>query len=244
MEVGSKILTGAAATALLAFAGHAISGESYITGLEESVNTELAAQGVDGVTASFSRDPLARRAVLNGDVSDEVKQKALGTVSAMAGVSRANWKGAAAAEISEGEDSSQAGDNGANACQASVDTAIAGEKLSFRSGSAYVSPASNKIIDAVATALKSCSDFSVAIGGHTDSNGNAEINKSMSQERADRVRAGLIARGISESQVTATGYGSEQPLADGSGSEADARNRRIEFKVSTSGNDANAQQGK
>ncbi|MEO9467497.1 OmpA family protein [Parasphingorhabdus sp.] len=244
MEVGGKILTGAAATALLALVGHAISGESYISGLEESVNTELAAQGVEGVTASFSRDPLSRRATLDGDVRDEIKQKALGTVSAIAGVSRANWKGAAPLAASGGGAPALTSNDGANACQASVDNAIAGEKLNFRSGSAYVSPASNKIIDSVAAALKTCSDFSVAIGGHTDSNGNAEINKSMSQERADRVRSGLIERGISESQVTATGYGSEQPLAEGSGPEADARNRRIEFKVSTSGNDANAQQGK
>lgn len=244
MEVSGKILTGAAATALLALVGHAISGESYISGLEESVNTELAAQGVDGVTASFSRDPLARRAVLDGDVSDEIKQKALTTVSTIAGVSSANWKGSGPAETAEGDGSAEATSDGNNACQTSVDTAIAGDKISFRSGSAYVSPASNKIIDSVAEALKSCTGFSVAIGGHTDSNGNAEINKSMSQERADRVRAGLVARGISENQVTATGYGSEQPLTEASGPEADARNRRIEFKVSIADNDANAQQGK
>lgn len=244
MEVGGKIFAGAAATIAVAIVGHMITGENYISGLEEKAKTELAAQGMDGVEMQLSRDPLSRRAVLDGEVSDEVRQKALATVTSVAGISGASWAGdeLVPQETANGESSD--GPVANSSCQEKVDAAIAGRKLSFRSGSAYISRESNEIIDAVSGALEDCSDYSIAIGGHTDDNGNAEVNKTMSQERADRVRAGLIDRGIAENLVTAKGYGSEQPLAEGSGPEADATNRRIEFKILASGNDADAQQGK
>ena len=244
MEVGGKIFTGAAATVILAIAGHLVTGESYISGLEEKAKTELAAQGMDGVEMQLSRDPLSRHAILDGEVSDEIKATALAAVSSVTGISGANWAGDDATG-STTEQSESSDDSNANSdCQEKVDTAIAGRKLSFRSGSAYISRESNEIIDSVAGALQTCSDYAIAIGGHTDNNGNAEVNKTMSQERADRVRAGLIDRGIAENLVTATGYGSEQPLAEDNGPEADATNRRIEFKILARGNDADAQQGK
>ncbi|SIO15400.1 OmpA-OmpF porin, OOP family [Parasphingorhabdus marina DSM 22363] len=244
MEVGGKIFTGAAATVILAIAGHLVTGESYISGLEEKAKTELAAQGMDGVEMQLSRNPLSRHAILDGEVSDDIKETALAAVASVAGISGANWAGDQNSPESTTDGSSQEASTVNSNCQEKVDTAIAGRKLSFRSGSAYISRESNEIIDSVASALQTCSDYAIAIGGHTDNNGNAEVNKTMSQERADRVRAGLIDRGIAENLVTATGYGSEQPLATDSGPEADATNRRIEFKILASGNDADAQQGK
>ena len=244
MEVGGKIFTGAAATVILAIVGHMVTGENYISGLEEKANTELAAQGMEGIDMQLSRDPLSRRAILDGDVSDEVKQKALDAVSSVTGISSASWAGDGDVAPSTTDEESAESPTTNSSCQEKVDAAIAGRKLSFRSGSAYISRESNEIIDSVAEALQTCSGYAIAIGGHTDDNGNAEVNKTMSQERADRVRAGLIDRGISENLVTAKGYGPEQPLAEGSGPEADATNRRIEFKILAGGNDADAQQGK
>lgn len=248
MEVGGKILTGAAATALLAVVGHYATGDSYIAGLEEAAQTELTAQGMDGVKVSFARDPLSRKAVLDGDVSDDIKQKALNSVSGIKGVSSAVWAGSdRVAETGTDDGSDPASSTAVTNCQEGLDKAIGAEKLSFRSGSAYISPASNKILDAVAAAFKPCSGLMVAVGGHTDGAGNAEVNKILSQERADRVRAGLISRGIAENLVTATGYGAEQPLAEDNSPEAAAQNRRIEFVVQTAKgqetNDANSQQG-
>lgn len=242
MEVGGKIITGAVATALLALVGHYTTGDNFITGLENAAQTEITAQGMEGVKVAFSREPLSRKAVLDGDVSDDVKQKALSAVSGIAGVSSAVWAGGDT--VDEG---AQNADPAVTTCQKGVDEAIGDEKLSFRSGSAYVSPASNQLLDKIAAALQSCSNFTIAVGGHTDDNGNAQVNKILSQERADRVRAGLIERGIPENLVTATGFGAEQPLATGTGPEVDAQNRRIEFKVRATNkkeiNDAKSQQG-
>lgn len=261
MDVGGKILTGAMATALLALVGHYVTGDRYIAGLENAAQTEMAAQGMEDVKITFARAPLSRKAVLDGDVTDDIKQKALNAVSAMPGISSAVWTGSDMVASAGAGNSSEAGNGKGDGghtdvdpatqvavakCQGGVDKAIEGQKLSFRSGSAYVSPASNSILDEVAAALEPCSGLAVTVGGHTDDNGNAQVNKILSQERADRVRGGLIDRGISENLITAIGFGAEQPLAASDGPEADAQNRRIEFKVQAADknetNDANSQQ--
>lgn len=253
MEVGGKILTGAVATALLALVGHYATGDEFISGLENAAQTEMTAQGMDGVAVSFARDPLSRQAVLDGDVPDEMKQKALNAAATIPGVSGAVWAASTLVAGTDTGDGANSGDINADVdpavvkCQDSLDKAMEGEKLSFRSGSAYVSPASNKLLDGVAAALQPCSGLAIAVGGHTDGAGNAQVNKILSQERADRVRAGLIERGISEDLVTSAGYGAEQPIATGRGPEADSQNRRIELKVRAANkkdaNDANSQQG-
>lgn len=256
MEVGGKLLTGAAVTMLLALAAHYTTGEDFISSLEDAAQTELTAQGMDGVKVSLSRDPLSRKALLNGDVSNDTKLKALNAVSDIPGVSSAHWASGAsadpgmAANTGRTDIAAPAIDPAIEAalveCQGGVDTVVESQKLSFRSGSAYLSPESNRILDEIAAALKPCPGLAVAVGGHTDNAGNAEVNRILSQERADRVRAGLIERGIPAEHITAIGYGAEQPLASGNGPEAAAQNRRIEFKLTVANtkqsNGANSQQ--
>ncbi|AMO72371.1 OmpA family protein [Sphingorhabdus sp. M41] len=253
MKIGSKILAGAAATVVLALVGHAATGENFVSGLEQKAQTELAARGLDGASVSFSRDPLSRSAILDGEVTNDMKQKALAVVMAVPGVSGASWKGKEdAGPVDDADRIAPAADSAtpetvAN-CQKQIDKIIAAKNISFRSGSAYVSPESNRILDELAVALKACGDLSIAVEGHTDDNGDRSVNRVMSQERADRIKAGLIKRGISESQVTAIGYGSERPRAKGSDAAADAKNRRIEFRIGSANgpleDDAKAQQEK
>ncbi|MFK7841190.1 MAG: OmpA family protein [Sphingorhabdus sp.] len=253
MEIGSKILTGAAATAILALVGHAAMGESFISGLEQKAQTELAARGLDSASVSFDRSPLSRAAVLDGELADSSKQEAMSVVMAIPGVSSARWKGAVDTETSDNGDGTAtppvtaATQAKIETCQGDIDKIVAAKKINFRSGSAYVSPESNAILDELHAALKACDGLSIAVEGHTDDNGDAGVNKAMSQERADRIKAGLIERGMSENLISATGYGSTKPSADGTDAAADAQNRRIEFRLGaangSSQNDAKAQQG-
>ncbi|MEH6791632.1 OmpA family protein [Parasphingorhabdus sp.] len=251
MEIGSKLLTGAAATVILALVGHAASGEKFISGLEQKAQTELAARGLGAATVRFDRDPLSRDAVLEGDLTESQKQEALSVAVGIAGVSSASWKGDAATKAAEAPAAavaSGAGQGKAGKCQSDVDAIVAAKNISFRSGSAYVSPESNRILDALADALKGCDGLSIAVEGHTDDNGDSEVNRVMSQERADRIKAGLVERGITESLISAKGFGSARPRAKGSDAAADAKNRRIEFRIGTENgspqNDAKAQQEK
>ncbi|WP_417622813.1 OmpA family protein [Parasphingorhabdus sp.] len=252
MKSGSKISIGAAATVILALVGHAATGDKFVSGLEQKAQTELAARGLDAARVSFSRAPLSRRAILDGDLTDISKEEALNVVRAIPGVSNARWKGDDILEKDGGDGITESGLPPATRakiakCQDDVDEIIASAKISFRSGSAYVSPESNQVLDKVAMALKPCGGLSISVEGHTDDNGDSAINRTMSQERADRIKAGLVERGISSALITATGYGSSRPRAKGTDAAADAENRRIEFRIGSADrlpkNDAEAQQG-
>lgn len=73
---------------------------------------------------------------------------------------------------------------------------------------------------------------SLVVEGHTDSKGNNDYNKKLSQRRADSVRNLLIQNGVSANQIKAIGFGEEKLLITPEESDIDyARNRRVEIKV-------------
>lgn len=115
-------------------------------------------------------------------------------------------------------------------CQSAVDKAVAGRTLSFRSGSAYLSPQSNRIIRNVAGALKQCAGLRIEIGGHGNATGTAAINQAMSEERAKRVRDALVIRGVSPDVLSVKAYGASKPT--NAANARDPANRRVVFSVS------------
>lgn len=68
----------------------------------------------------------------------------------------------------------------------------------------------------------------VLIEGHTDATGSANLNQSLSQQRAESVRRALIDLGVDASRIQATGYGQTRPVADNATGEGRSRNRRVE----------------
>ncbi len=68
----------------------------------------------------------------------------------------------------------------------------------------------------------------IRIAGHTDNVGNARRNQRLSEQRAEAVRAYLVAHGIDESRIEAVGFGDQQPVASNDTEEGRAQNRRIE----------------
>ena len=71
----------------------------------------------------------------------------------------------------------------------------------------------------------------IEVSGHTDNTGDPEINRTLSQRRAEAVRAALVAGGAPADQLVAKGYGSGQPVADNATEDGRFRNRRIEYRV-------------
>jgi outer membrane protein OmpA-like peptidoglycan-associated protein len=70
------------------------------------------------------------------------------------------------------------------------------------------------------------------IEGHTDSTGGAELNQTLSEERASSVRDYLIGQGLDARSLTALGFGMNNPVADNSTGEGRQKNRRVEIIVS------------
>jgi OOP family OmpA-OmpF porin len=116
-------------------------------------------------------------------------------------------------------------------CAAQVNAAMKDNKITFSPGSAEIEAASADTIDKIAKILKSCPDVAMEVSGYTDSQGREEMNKALSQRRADAVLSALLARRVLTTNLTAHGYGEANPIADNSTEAGREANRRIEFRL-------------
>jgi outer membrane protein OmpA-like peptidoglycan-associated protein len=75
-------------------------------------------------------------------------------------------------------------------------------------------------------------DLKLQIEGYTDSIGSDEYNQTLSEKRADTVRAYLVSSGVSPDNVTARGMGKADPIGNNSTAAGRKLNRRVEMIVS------------
>ena len=104
--------------------------------------------------------------------------------------------------------------------------------IEFESGKATIKKKSYPLLDQIATIFIENKDYIIEVQGHTDNTGKADLNKTLSQKRADAVRDYLIAKGVDFQRLTAVGYGQDQPIADNKTAAGRQKNRRVEFKIS------------
>jgi len=103
--------------------------------------------------------------------------------------------------------------------------------INFENNSANIDANSQDRIQKYADFLIKHKNYSAKIIGHTDSRGSASYNKQLSQKRADAVVADLISKGVDKNQLSASGMGEENPVADNSTAQGRAQNRRIEAEL-------------
>lgn len=101
--------------------------------------------------------------------------------------------------------------------------------IHFAVNSAAIQPESAGVLSKVAQMMKSHSDLSFRIEGHTDSDGEETYNLSLSAKRAEAVKIALTQLGISADRLQTEGRGESQPVADNQSPEGKANNRRVEF---------------
>lgn len=106
--------------------------------------------------------------------------------------------------------------------------------VKFPSGSSVVPTSYYNEIEQVANFMKQYPNTSVVVEGHTDSQGAASFNKSLSQKRANAIAALLTSNyGISGTRVSAIGYGEERPIASNATRDGRATNRRVVAVINT-----------
>ena len=88
---------------------------------------------------------------------------------------------------------------------------------------------SSKQLQDVLSLLALNPELRLEIQGHTDSDGSAEYNLQLSQQRAESVRQYLLLFGIETSRLQAKGYGETMPLAPNDTDDNKAKNRRVEL---------------
>ncbi|MCK8783762.1 OmpA family protein [Roseomonas sp. NAR14] len=119
-------------------------------------------------------------------------------------------------------------DTTAAAISAVLDRAI----INFDTASAEVPEGARALLAAAAERLRQLpAGTRIEVGGHTDSTGDAALNRQLSERRAEAVVAALVRDGVPEAMLTARGYGSEEPAASNETADGRFRNRRISFRV-------------
>ena len=115
-------------------------------------------------------------------------------------------------------------------CNQAFNTALSSGTIRFQTGSATIDTGNENLLQRLASLAADCPGM-LTIEGHTDSRGDADMNKALSTARATAVRDALEALGIAAERMAAVGYGETQPIADNDTSEGRARNRRITIVV-------------
>src|SRR5580704_392335 len=75
-------------------------------------------------------------------------------------------------------------------------------------------------------------NLKVQVEGYTDNVGTEQYNQTLSQQRGNAVLDYLVSQGVGAGNITATGYGMSNPIADNATAAGRAQNRRVQLVVS------------
>jgi len=80
-------------------------------------------------------------------------------------------------------------------------------------------------------AIKRRGAITIAVSGHTDTSGTAQINEKLAYDRADLVKELLLQNGVDPQRVTVSSHGKGNPLVPTPDGVAEPRNRRVEVII-------------
>jgi outer membrane protein OmpA-like peptidoglycan-associated protein/opacity protein-like surface antigen len=106
------------------------------------------------------------------------------------------------------------------------------EGVNFAFDEATLTPESHDVLDRVARELLAAEwvDVRFEVAGHTSEIGTPAYNMTLSEGRAEAVRAYLVSRGVRNDRMVARGYGETQPLFSNDREGYGWQNRRVELR--------------
>jgi outer membrane protein OmpA-like peptidoglycan-associated protein len=110
--------------------------------------------------------------------------------------------------------------------------------INFESGRATFTPAAQREMEQLMRDLLVASGTVVEVHGHTDSQGTAQSNMQLSEDRAFAVKGWLEQKSpvnFPTGRVRVFAHGQENPVAPNSTAEGRAQNRRVEIVLGTTG---------
>lgn len=136
----------------------------------------------------------------------------------------------------------EADTNSASAAPAAVAAAaaagaVAYRNLSLASGATFEPGGSTLSSEGKAAVATLLAEFEgenidhVIVEGYTDDRGAAEYNQHLSEQRAEAVKAELVANGVKAESIETIGHGESKPIADNATRDGRSKNRRVEIKV-------------
>lgn len=101
--------------------------------------------------------------------------------------------------------------------------------IHFDTGKADILPDSEATLNEIVKLMQQDAALRLRVEGHTDNQGAAASNQTLSEKRAQAVVTWLAAHGVPAARLTAKGFGQTKPIADNSTDDGRAKNRRVEL---------------
>jgi outer membrane protein OmpA-like peptidoglycan-associated protein len=106
------------------------------------------------------------------------------------------------------------------------------DKIQFDYDKATIKEASFGLMNEIASVIaKNPQIKQIRVEGNASSEGNADHNRTLSDDRARSVVKYLTEHGVSAGELTAVGYGADRPIADNATEAGREQNRRVEFLI-------------
>ena len=112
-----------------------------------------------------------------------------------------------------------------------VGDAINLANILFDLGKADIKAESMPELDKVVAFMKANPGAEIELSGHTSSEGDAALNRSLSYRRVKACKDYIVAKGIDPGRIIAQGYGPDRPVAPNDTEANRAKNRRVEMRV-------------
>jgi outer membrane protein OmpA-like peptidoglycan-associated protein len=107
------------------------------------------------------------------------------------------------------------------------------ERLNFDTGRADVRAVDRATVDGIAQILNAYPAARVRLIGYADARGGADANADLGARRADAVKAGLVAKGVSADRIDTASGGETGAAGSNATAQGQAENRRTELVVLT-----------
>jgi outer membrane protein OmpA-like peptidoglycan-associated protein len=106
------------------------------------------------------------------------------------------------------------------------------QQVHFQTNSADILPDSNSLLEQLADAINRHPEVTaIEIQGHTDNQGQAAANQTLSEARAASVRDALVRLGVNADRLSSRGYGQTRPIRPNLTAAGRAANRRVQIVV-------------
>lgn len=102
--------------------------------------------------------------------------------------------------------------------------------IQFEFNSSVLKTASYSVLDQISSEMKKYDTVKFNIEGHASQEGTDQRNMTLSNDRANAVKAYLINAGVNGENLNSVGFGESKPVASNTNEEGRVLNRRVEIK--------------
>jgi outer membrane protein OmpA-like peptidoglycan-associated protein len=124
------------------------------------------------------------------------------------------------------------GDTQMNEVTEPIDRKIEFKSIEFESGKAEILDVMKEDLAKVGQFMLDNPEMRLSISGHTDNDGDAQVNIELSQFRADAIKEYLVTKfNLDDQRIGSVGYGSKKPIVRELTEKDKQVNRRVEFEI-------------